>query len=195
MKITEADFIKSAYQPRDYPPETMPEVAFAGKSNVGKSSLINRLLNRKRLAHVSSTPGRTQAINFFRINQKISFVDLPGYGFARVPREVQRRWKAMVEDYLKTRKSLALAVVILDIRREASDDDRGLLDWLDHYAINSLVVLTKIDKVSKNRRLQLRAALSTTLALDEDHLLVFSAQTGEGKDELWKRIASVLRES
>jgi GTP-binding protein len=192
MKVTDAEFVKSAFQPAHYPQETMPEVAFAGKSNVGKSSLINRLVNRKKLARTSSSPGRTQAINFFFINKKFSFVDLPGYGYAKVPRDVQRRWKPMVEAYLSTRKNLRLVVVILDIRREAGNDDRALLEWLAHYNIESLVILTKIDKISKNRRAQRTAAITKDLGLQDTQLVLFSAQTGEGKGELWTKLLSAL---
>lgn len=194
MKVTQADFIKSATKPNQYPPPDLPEVAFAGKSNVGKSSLINCVVNRKKLARTSSTPGRTQLINFFTINGKLSFVDLPGYGYAKVPKDIQRRWKPMVESYLSTRENLALAVVILDIRRDASADDKALLEWLDYYGVPFLVVLTKIDKISKNQRFKRRAALKKSIGLGEEHFVLFSALTGEGKDDLWKKIASVTRD-
>jgi GTP-binding protein len=194
MKVTHADFVKSATKPEHYPPPDLPEIAFAGKSNVGKSSLINRLVNRKKLAKTSSTPGRTQLINFFTINGKISFVDLPGYGYAKVPREIQRQWKPMVEAYLSSRENLALAVVIVDIRRDVAADDMALLDWLGHYGIPFLLVLTKADKLSKNQGLKRRAGIKKAVGLDDDHLVLFSAQTGEGKDDLWKKIASVVRD-
>ena len=194
MKVTQADFVKSASKPAHYPPTDLPEVAFAGKSNVGKSSLINCVVNRKKLARTSSTPGRTQLINFFTINSKISFVDLPGYGYAKVPKDIQRQWKPMVEAYLSSRENLVLAVVILDIRRDASADDIALLEWLDYYDVPFLVVLTKVDKISNNERFKRRGAIRKAVGLKEDQFVLFSAQTGEGKDELWKRIASVLRE-
>jgi len=193
MKITSADFIKSAFKPKDYPPDMLPEVAFSGKSNVGKSSLINTLVNRKGLARTSSTPGRTQSINFFRINERISFVDLPGYGFAKVPLHIKQQWKPMVESYLKTRESLCLAVVILDIRREPSRDDIDLVEWLTFYDIPILAVGTKIDKISKNQRSKQKAIVKKSLQLEESQLVMFSAVTGEGKEELWKRIGAKLK--
>jgi GTP-binding protein len=193
MKITSAEFVKSAFEPKDYPPDTLPEVAFAGKSNVGKSSLINTLLNRKGLARTSSTPGRTQSINFFRINNRISFVDLPGYGFAKVPLHIKRQWKPMVESYLKTRETLRLAVVILDIRREPSKDDDNLLEWLAFHDIPILVVGTKIDKISKNQRAKQMALVKKGLRLEGRPFITFSAVTGEGKEEIWKRIGTELK--
>lgn len=193
MKITSADFIKSAFEPKDYPPDTLPEVAFSGKSNVGKSSLINTLVNRKGLARTSSTPGRTQSINFFRINERILFVDLPGYGFAKVPLHLKQQWKPMVEAYLKTRRNLRLAVVILDIRREPSGDDINLVDWLAVYGISFLAVGTKVDKLSNNQRIKQKAVIERKLQLKETPLVMFSALTGEGKEELWKRIGVRLK--
>jgi len=193
MKVTSADFIKSAFKPKDYPPDTLPEVAFSGKSNVGKSSLINTLVNRKGLARTSSTPGRTQSINFFCINERISFVDLPGYGFAKVPLHIKQQWKPMVESYLKTRESLCLAVVILDIRREPGGDDINLVEWLSFHEIPILAVGTKIDKLSKNQRSKQKALLKKNLQLEESQLIMFSAVTGEGKEALWKRIGAMLK--
>jgi len=192
MKITSAEFIKSAFRPQDYLPETLPEVAFAGKSNVGKSSLINTLVNRKKLARTSSTPGRTQSLNFFRINEKISFVDLPGYGFAKVPLKIKRQWKPMVEAYLKTRKSLCLLVIILDSRREPTKDDLNLLEWLKFYEIPILVVITKIDKLSHHQKFKQRALVKKMLKLEESQIVTFSAVNGEGKKELWEKILSRL---
>ena len=145
MKITKTEFIKSATQVSQYPLPILPEIAFAGRSNVGKSSLINALLGRKNLAKTSNTPGRTQLINFFTINDKMSFVDLPGYGFAKVARSVKENWGEMIEAYLRQRTNLALVVLILDIRRVPNEDDLSLRDWLDHYRIPYLYVLTKRD--------------------------------------------------
>jgi len=192
MKTTSAEFIKSAFKPQDYPPDLMPEVAFAGRSNVGKSSLINTIVNRKKLARTSSTPGRTQSINFFCINKKISFVDLPGYGFAKVPREIKRQWKPMVEQYLENRRSLALVVVILDSRREPASDDINLLEWLNFSAIPILIVMTKTDKLSQNKRAKQKSLIRKMLTLEEHQIVSFSAINGEGKDELWKKILSGL---
>lgn len=188
MKIISAEFVKSAFSPKDYPPDTLPEVAFAGKSNVGKSSLINTLLNRKKLARTSSTPGRTQSLNFYLVNQKMSFVDLPGYGFAHVSKDVRRSWKPMVERYLAERQALKLVVVILDSRRVPSDDDMNLLAWLREQALPTLVVLTKIDKLSRSQRAAQLRDLVKVLMVDPDEIVVFSATTAEGKDTVWQKI-------
>ncbi|MBP6915455.1 MAG: ribosome biogenesis GTP-binding protein YihA/YsxC [Smithellaceae bacterium] len=187
MKITKAEFIKSATQVSQYPLPTLPEIAFAGRSNVGKSSLINALLGRKNLAKTSNTPGRTQLINFFTINDKISFVDLPGYGFAKVARSVKENWGEMIEAYLRQRTNLALVVLILDIRRVPNEDDLSLRDWLDHYRIPYLYVLTKSDKLSNNQSVKQKRIIEKILnASKEEKLILFSAKTQKGKDDLWK---------
>jgi len=188
MKIFSAEFIKSATKPSEYPQGNFPEVAIAGKSNVGKSSLINTLVNRKNLAKTSSSPGRTQMINFFRVNDKISLVDLPGYGYAKVPLQVRKTWKPMVESYLQTRKEVRLLILILDARRGASPDDLTLLDWLNYHQIPSLIVLTKADKLSQIERARQKKDLGEIPLLSKKPISFFSALTGEGKEELWKRI-------
>lgn len=187
MKITKTEFIKSAVWPSQYTPPTLPEIAFAGRSNVGKSSLINALLGRKNLAKTSNTPGRTQLINFFTINDKISFVDLPGYGFAKVARSVKKNWGEKIEAYLRQRTNLALVVLILDIRRVPSEDDLSLRDWLDHYRIPYLYVLTKSDKLSNNQSIKQKRIIEKILNVSkEEKLILFSAKTQKGKDDLWK---------
>lgn len=188
MKIVSAEFIKSATKPSEYPKGNFPEVAIAGKSNVGKSSLINTLVNRKNLAKTSSTPGRTQMINFFQVNGQISLVDLPGYGYARVPLQVRKTWKPMVESYLQTRSEIRLVILILDARRGATAEDLALLDWLEYHKIPSLIVFTKADKLSEIERARLKKNLAEIPLLAEKPLSFFSAVTGEGKDDLWKRI-------
>lgn len=188
MKIISAEFIKSATKPSEYPQGNFPEVAIAGKSNVGKSSLINVLVNRKNLAKTSSSPGRTQMINFFRVNGKISLVDLPGYGYAKVSLQVRKTWKPMVESYLQTRKEVRLVILILDARRGASPDDLALLDWLNYHQIPSLIVLTKADKLSQIERARQKKDLAEIPLLSKKPISFFSALTGEGKEELWKRI-------
>jgi GTP-binding protein len=192
MKIISAEFIKSASKPSEYPRESFPEVAIGGKSNVGKSSLINALVNRKNLAKTSSSPGRTQLINFFLVNGKISLVDLPGYGYAKVPLQVRKTWKPMVESYLQTRKEIRLVILILDARRGASPDDLALLDWLDYHEILSLIVLTKADKLSQIERARQKKALADVSLLSGKPLSFFSAVTGEGKEELWRLIQEAL---
>ncbi|MBM4331721.1 MAG: YihA family ribosome biogenesis GTP-binding protein [Deltaproteobacteria bacterium] len=194
MKVISAEFIKSATKPSEYPTGNFPEVAMAGKSNVGKSSLINALVNRKNLAKTSSSPGRTQTINFFRVNGKISLVDLPGYGYAKVPLEVRKTWKPMVESYLQTRQDIRLVVLILDARRGASPDDLALLDWLEYHQIPCAIVLTKADKLSQIERGRQKKALTEIPLLSGKNFLFFSTVTGEGKDEMWKLIQDYLRE-
>jgi GTP-binding protein len=192
MRIHSAEFLKSATKPSEYPAGNFPEVAFAGRSNVGKSSLINALVRRKSLAKTSSSPGKTQTINFFRINGKISLVDLPGYGYAKVSLRVKKRWKPMVESYLQTREPIRLVVVILDARRGASAEDLSLVDWLDHHRIPSLIVLTKADKLSQIDRARQKRNLAEIPLLAGRDFLFFSAVTGEGKEDLWKKIQESL---
>ena len=188
MKVLSAEFVKSATKPSEYPPGNLPEVAIAGKSNVGKSSLINTLVSRKNLAKTSSQPGKTQVINFFRVNDNFFLVDLPGYGYARVPLEVRKNWKPMVESYLQTRTQIRLVILILDARRGASPQDLALLDWLDYHRIPSLIVLTKADKLSQIERSRKKKSLTEIPLLSGKTLSFFSAVTGEGKEELWKLI-------
>lgn len=189
MKITRAEFVKSAVRPPQYPPATLPEIAFVGRSNVGKSSLINTLVGRKNLAKTSNTPGRTQLINFFAINDGISFVDLPGYGFAKVSRSVRKDWGEMMETYLVERRNLALVIFILDIRRDPSDDDLSLRDWLNHYRIPYLPVLTKADKLSNNQTVVRKRSIEKALGVTSGFpALLFSAKTQKGKDDLWQAI-------
>jgi len=185
MKITSAEFIKSAVWPPQYPPATMPEIAFVGRSNVGKSSLINTLVGRKNLAKTSNTPGRTQLINFFTINEKISFVDLPGYGFAKVSRSVKKDWGDMIEAYLRERQSLCLVVFILDVRRDPSTDDLSLRDWLAHYRIPYVFILTKVDKLSNNQAMSRKKAIEKIIdSSTKNKLILFSAKTKKGKDDI-----------
>ncbi len=192
MKVKSAEFVKSAIDPSQYPEDMLPEVAFVGRSNVGKSSLINTLVNRKRLAKTSNTPGRTQLINFFLVNDKVFFVDLPGYGYAKVPLEVKKQWGPMVERYLKTRKNLRMVVLILDIRRDPTEDDLSLLRWLYNYGIKPVFVLTKSDKLSKNRITMRRRAIGEILEVSTDALVTFSARTREGMDKTWKVIENSI---
>jgi GTP-binding protein len=188
VKVLSAEFVKSATKPSEYPPGNLPEVAIAGKSNVGKSSLINTLVSRKNLAKTSSQPGRTQTLNFFRVNEKLSLVDLPGYGFAKAPLEARRAWKPMVETYLQTREAIRLVILILDSRRGLSPDDSTLLDWLEYHEIPALIVLTKADKLSQFERARQKKGLAAVPLLEGRPLLFFSALTGEGKDEVWSLI-------
>jgi GTP-binding protein len=192
MKITSAEFVTSATKPSQYPPVRLPEVAFAGRSNVGKSSLINTLVNRKHLVKTSSTPGRTRLINFFDINQRIGFVDLPGYGYAKVPASVKKTWGPMIETYLSTRKALRGVVVILDIRRTPGQEELNLLSWLQHYSIAGILVLTKTDKLSKNKQAQKHNLIAELLETDKNDFILFSAKSRRGRDALWNAILSLV---
>ena len=191
MKVTSVEFEKRCRDPKEFPRFPLPEIAFAGRSNVGKSSLINAMLTRRRLVAVSSTPGKTRAIDFFRINEAFRFVDLPGYGYARVPKAVQSRWKKLINAYLENRETLVSVVWILDIRRELSELDQMLFDWLCSYCIPYIPVCTKADKLSLGERQKRREALRRSLDQDAD-LVLFSAKSGLGKDVLWKRMGAAI---
>jgi len=188
MKIIKAEFVIGVAGAKSIPKENLPEVAFAGRSNVGKSSLINRLLNRKNLAITSSTPGRTRQINFFNVNDSFLAVDLPGYGYAKVSHDERRKWGEIVSAYMQSRRSLVAVVVIVDLRRDPGEHDLTLFDMLKDLGIPPIVVLTKADKVKRGQRAQRRTAIAKTLARDSSDLILFSAITGEGKEELWKAI-------
>ena len=188
MKIISANFIKSAVKPSQYPEGSLPEIAFAGKSNVGKSSLINTLTRRKRLAKTSNSPGCTQLINFFTVNGELSLVDLPGYGFAKVPEKVKREWGAMVEAYLKGRHALCLLIFILDIRRDPGENDLTMFNWLEFYGVSYLLVLTKTDKLSRQETTRRRQIILHALGQPKVPSILFSARTGQGRDELWQEI-------
>jgi len=192
MKILSAEFITSAVEPAQYPLVKYPEIAFAGRSNVGKSSLINTLVNRKRLVKTSSTPGRTQLINFFDINDLITFVDLPGYGYAKVPTAVRKKWGPMIETYLSGRDTLKGVVVILDIRRTPREEEYHLIAWLEHYSIARILVLTKADKLSKTKQDKQRAAVARSLEVDSSDLILFSAKSRKGREDVWDAIIPLI---
>jgi GTP-binding protein len=186
-----AEFVTSATRPSQYPPAELPEVAFVGRSNVGKSSLINTLVNRKHLVKTSSTPGRTQLINFFDINDNLTFVDLPGYGYARVPASVRKKWGPMIETYLSTRKTLKGVVLIMDIRRLPRDEEQNLINWLNHFSIAKIFVLTKTDKLSKNKKIKQQDTIVRALTVEKEDVILFSAKTRRGKDAVWDAILSL----
>lgn len=189
----DVEFLISAFHETQYPSPDRPEIAFAGRSNVGKSSLINTLVKRKKLARTSSTPGRTQSINFFSMNDQLYLVDLPGYGYAKVPLNVKKSWHDMVETYLRTRSNLKAMVVILDIRRDLTPGDTELLNWLKYYHVNTILVLTKADKVSRQEARK-RAHIIRGQCQDivEDSPTLFSAKTRHGRDELWEKIGGII---
>lgn len=190
MKAKTVEFLTSAKFPAQYPKESLPEIAFAGRSNVGKSSLINALLQRKRVAKISSTPGKTQLINFFKIDQQLIFVDLPGYGYARVPEAIRVTWRPMMEAYLAQRRTLRAVVHILDIRIGPTDLDIIMREWLDHYRIPAIAVLNKSDKLGKEKRREMGEKLKETPYWRDTDMtgVIFSSKTGEGREELWHLI-------
>ena len=192
MKIKSATFDKSAARAEQYPPAVLPEIAFAGRSNVGKSSLINTLLNRKHLVKTSGTPGKTRLINFFIINNAFSFVDLPGYGYARVPASERKQWGKMIETYLRTRPTLKGAVVLQDIRRMPGQEENELLDFLGHYNLPAIFVLTKADKFSNNKQATQARKIRQEMGLETDEIVCFSAKSRQGVDTLWEMIAGLL---
>jgi len=190
MKVVTAEFVKSAFQESDWPRDSKPEIAFLGRSNVGKSSLINSLLAVRGLARTSSTPGRTQSLNFFQINDRFYFVDLPGFGYAKVPREIKSSWGEMATSYLAKRRQLVLSIHIVDSRHEPTKQDLQLHEWLEESDKPRLVVATKSDKLSNN---ELRKNLGhIARVLDNDSVMAYSAKSGRGRDELWRAIKSVL---
>ncbi len=191
MKITSAEFLKSAFDEADWPRDSVPEIAFLGRSNVGKSSLLNSLLGVRGLARTSSTPGRTQAINFFLINRKFRFVDLPGYGYARAPRTVKQKWSKAADDYLAKREHLVLSIHIVDSRHEPTRHDLQLHDWLKHYQRRNVLVATKADKLSNN---ELRRNIARLMqALESTDPIIYSSTNGRGREELWKAIEKSLK--
>jgi GTP-binding protein len=193
--VKSTTFIKSGTKPSHYPEGDLPEIAFAGRSNVGKSSLINVLVNRKNLVRTSSTPGRTQLINFFQVNDDFMLVDLPGYGYAKVPLAVKKDWRPMMETYLSMRKNLRGVVLILDIRRVPTEEDMQMLAWLRAFSVAPIIVVTKCDKLSKNERAKQSAIIMERMGLKREELNFFSALSREGKDGIWARIDALLAES
>jgi GTP-binding protein len=193
MKIKTVDFLKSATSPTQYPQEFLPEIAFVGRSNVGKSSLINTLLQKKRFAKTSTTPGKTQLINFFKVNRCCIFVDLPGYGYAQVPETVRAKWRPMIEAYLSQREQLKVIVHILDIRVGATNLDFVMREWLDHHQIFTITVFNKADKLTRAKRKETLKRIKGIPSWQEDRAYIFfSTKTGEGRVELWRQIKETL---
>ena len=185
MKIKKAELKAVAVKPAQYPEDTMPEVAFAGRSNVGKSSLINLLLNRKKLARVSGSPGKTRTINFYEINDVFRIVDLPGYGYAKVSKSVTENWGQMIETYLAGRQSLRKVIQLVDIRHAPTAQDIQMYEWLRHYELDGLIVATKADKISRNEMQKNISVIRKTLALsDDDLILPVSALKRTGTEQL-----------
>jgi len=194
LHVKSAEFIKSGTAPAHYPDADWPEIAFAGRSNVGKSSLINILLNRRGLVRTSSTPGRTQLLNFFLVNEGFGLVDLPGYGFAKVPLAVRRAWGPMVRTYLERRANLRGVVLLFDVRRVPGEEDLRLLDWLEEFAVPTIPVITKIDKIPRGQRSRQLTPILEATGLPLDAFTLFSARTREGREDVWQRIEAALEE-
>jgi GTP-binding protein len=193
VKILSAKYMTSAVRPDQYPKPLLPEIAFVGRSNVGKSSLINTLLNRKGLVKTSSTPGKTQTINFFQVNDQLVFADLPGYGFAKVPAKVQKTWQKMIEDYLLNREALKAVIFIIDVRRNPTQVDLQMRNWLEENQIDYALAVTKTDKVSKKeRKIQLKKIREVYLFEEEKSFIPFSSKSHEGRKESWNYIAQKI---
>jgi GTP-binding protein len=193
LVIRNVEFIGGMAEKHGWRPESpLPEVAFAGRSNVGKSSLLNSLVRRKSFARVSRTPGRKREINFFRVNNGFVLVDLPGYGYARISKEKKAEWRPLIESYLRRTTQLRGIVLLLDIRREPSEDDRAMLDFLAEVEVPTIVALTKTDKLSKAGAQERAGEIARALALQAEQIIPFSAHTGEGRVELLEAIASLV---
>lgn len=193
MKVTSSEIVISAVKPDQYPVEPIPEFALAGRSNVGKSSFINKMLNRKGLARISSKPGKTQTLNFYIVNEVLHFVDVPGYGYAKVSKKEREAWGKMLETYLTTREQLRAVLLIVDLRHPPTADDIMMYEFLKHYEIPCIVIATKADKISKTKRAQHLKITKEKLDLHpHDTIIQFSSETGEGKDKAWATIQSYM---
>jgi GTP-binding protein len=189
MKVTSAEFIISAVGPKQYPEDALPEIALAGRSNVGKSSFINKMLARKAIARISSKPGKTQTLNFFKINGDLYFVDVPGYGFAKVSKTEKEKWGKMIEQYFTNREDLKAVILLIDLRHPPTKDDQAMYGFLKHNGIPVIVVATKADKINRGQWQKHMKVVKETLELyPDDTLLLFSSETGQGKDEAWHEI-------
>jgi GTP-binding protein len=198
--MSKAKFIKTAILPKDYPiirnakGQVLPEVAVAGRSNVGKSSLLNHLFHTKHLVKTSSTPGKTQALNFFSFEDHLSFADLPGYGYAQVPQSVKKQWGPMVQSYLEKRETLKLVLFLMDIRRIPNEDDLLFLDWIVHHQKSMILVLTKVDKVNRNERKLNTLKIIEALGASNIHYVYYSVTKNQGRRELLAMIEDAVAE-
>lgn len=196
MKIKQTEFVISAVRPNQYPEDGLPEIALAGRSNVGKSSLINRMIQRKNLARTSSQPGKTQQLNYYRVNEQIYLVDFPGYGYARVSKKQREQFGVMIETYLRDREQLVLQLLVIDIRHEPSKDDVLMYEWLKHYEIPTCIVATKADKIPRSKWDKHLKVIKQALGADREvPVVLFSSETGLGRDELWHTILAAIDEA
>ncbi len=192
MKIKEVEFVKSAVKPDQYPEYDFSEIGFAGRSNVGKSSLINTLIQRKGMVKTSSKPGCTQLINFFLVNGDLSFVDLPGYGYAKVSKKIRAQWQPMIELYLSKRESLFGLVLLIDIRRDPGKEEFDLVKWLESHGTPYLIILTKADKLSKTKQAKRRTAICSQLNREEQGVILFSTKTRQGRETVLDEINNLI---
>ena len=189
MKVTGAEIVISAVSEKQYPQDDLPEIVLLGRSNVGKSSFINRLISRKNLARTSSQPGKTQTMNFYQINDAFRFVDMPGYGYAKVSKTSREKWGRMIEDYLQQRENMIMVFLLVDSRHAPTEDDILMYNWLVYYGLDPIVIGTKGDKLSKNRQKLAVDNIAKTLNMPNKHdVILFSAATGVGKQEVWQEI-------
>ncbi|WP_026693755.1 ribosome biogenesis GTP-binding protein YihA/YsxC [Peribacillus kribbensis] len=193
MKITSSEIVISAVKPEQYPEGDLPEFALAGRSNVGKSSFINKMINRKALARISSKPGKTQTLNFYILNEALHFVDVPGYGYAKVSKSEREAWGKMIETYITTREQLRAVILIVDLRHPPSSDDVMMYNFLKYHEIPCVVIATKADKIPKGKWQKHLKITKETLDFDpNDDIVLFSSETGLGKEEAWKVLESKM---
>jgi GTP-binding protein len=189
MEVHNVELVISAVRPAQYPETELPEFALAGRSNVGKSSFINKLIGRKSMARISSKPGKTQTLNFYKIEEELFFVDVPGYGYAKVSKTEREAWGKMIETYITSREQLRAVIQIVDLRHAPSKDDQMMYDFMKHYNIPCIIIATKADKIPKGKWDKHKKIVRETLDMEKgDPLIVFSSETGLGKDEAWKQI-------
>lgn len=191
MKVNNVELVISAVRPDQYPEDGLPEFALAGRSNVGKSSFINKMIGRKSMARISSKPGKTQTLNFYKIEEKLFYVDVPGYGYAKVSKSERDAWGKMIERYITGREPLRAVIQIVDLRHPPSRDDMAMYDFMKHFDIPCIIIATKADKIPKGKWDKHKKIVRDTLEMEKtDPLIVFSSETGLGKDEAWKEIES-----
>src|SRR5690606_812392 len=194
MKVNHVELVISAVRPDQYPEDGLPEFALAGRSNVGKSSFINKMIGRKSMARISSKPGKTQTLNFYKIEEKLFYVDVPGYGYAKVSKSEREAWGKMIERYITDREPLRAVIQIVDLRHPPSRDDIAMYDFMKHYDIPCIIIATKADKIPKGKWDKHKKIVRDTLEMEKtDPLIIFSSETGLGKDEAWREIESRMQ--
>lgn len=194
MKINKAEIITSAAKKEQYPTTNLKEIALAGRSNVGKSSFINKIINRRNLVRTSSKPGKTQTLNFYNINDIFCFVDVPGYGYAKVPKAEKEKWARMMEEYFETRENLGLVMLIVDLRHNPTQDDFNMYHYIKHFDIPVVIVATKADKVKKSMKQKNINQIKIKMDIDlNDPVIAFSSETGEGKDLIWRHLTQFIK--